>query len=73
MAEGATQPGVNSSKLAALTVPVPPMTRQREFERAYDGVAALRSVNQNALRESTVLFEGLAHRAFRGDDSIFPR
>jgi len=67
MAQGAAQPGVNASKLAAVKVPVPPIALQKQFElfsfRAYSSRQRL----EDSLPIADSLFESVVQRAFRGE------
>lgn len=69
MAEGAAQPGVNASKLGELLVPVPPMSKQREFENVSEQVMAMQGQIEDAIVESDRLFESLVDYAFNGSPS----
>ena len=50
MAEGAAQPGVNSSKLKELEIPLPPLPEQKRIAAILDKAAAIRRKRQQAIQ-----------------------
>ncbi|GMV83795.1 MAG: hypothetical protein AMXMBFR7_49790 [Planctomycetota bacterium] len=61
------QKNINLALLRSLTVPVPPITLQREFARRVAAVEALKTAQRASLAELDALFASLQHRAFRGE------
>jgi type I restriction enzyme S subunit len=66
MAEGAAQPGVNASKLAALLVPIPPLATQEEYAHMHRRVANMRAQFDCVATEAESLFHAVSQRAFAG-------
>ena len=50
MANGAAQPGVNSTKLKELKIPLPPLTEQKRIAAILDKADSLRRKNQQAIQ-----------------------
>lgn len=63
-ATGSTQPGVNSTKLGELKIPVPPLALQEEFARVVARVEGLRRRMAEAERQAEGLFQSLLAEAF---------
>jgi type I restriction enzyme S subunit len=63
-ATGSTQPGVNSTKLGELKVPVPPLSLQEEFAGVVARVESLRGRMGESTRQVEGLFESLLAEAF---------
>jgi type I restriction enzyme S subunit len=63
---GSAQGVINTSTLQAWLIPVPPLTRQREFAQVVEQVETLRAVQREALRQAEHLFASLLHHAFSG-------
>jgi len=55
------------TKISAITIPVPPISLQREFARRITAVEKLKTAQRAALAELDALFASLQHRAFRGE------
>jgi type I restriction enzyme S subunit len=66
MAEGAAQPGVNSSKLKELRLPLPSIEAQRKYKAARQTIAQQKGGLSSSLTSFDRLFASLQHRAFRG-------
>lgn len=63
-ATGSTQPGVNSTKLGELKIPLPPLPLQEEFARAAARVEGLRARQAEAERQAEGLFQSLLAESF---------
>jgi type I restriction enzyme S subunit len=63
-ATGSTQPGVNSTKLGELKVPVPPLSLQEEFAGVVARVESLRGRMGESTRGVEGLFESLLAESF---------
>jgi type I restriction enzyme S subunit len=66
-ARGQIQQHFNVGSLKAASVPVPPLSQQREFASKIGQVNAQRATVQRALAADNELFASLQSRAFRGD------
>jgi type I restriction enzyme S subunit len=55
------------TKIKTVSVPLPPITLQREFARRVTAVEALKTAHRKSLAELDALFAALQHRAFRGE------
>jgi type I restriction enzyme S subunit len=55
------------TKISSITIPVPPISLQREFARRVTAVEKLKTAQRAALAELDALFASLQHRAFRGE------
>lgn len=64
---GAGQPGVNSSKLKELKLPLPILENQLEFENKIDQISLQKEVLNADLLAKDKLFASLQQRAFRGE------
>jgi type I restriction enzyme S subunit len=61
------QPNINAQQYGfELTIPVPPITLQKEFARRARKVEAFTNVEHRATIELDILFASLQHRAFTG-------
>jgi type I restriction enzyme S subunit len=60
-------PILNKSGFSKVTIPVPPISLQREFARRVTAVEALKAAQRASLAELDALFASLQHRAFRGE------
>lgn len=58
---------ISMSKLAAITVPCPPLELQEQFGKRIEAVNALRTAAKRQASEFERLFATLQHRAFRAD------
>lgn len=67
MSVGAAQPGVNSSKLRELVVPLPPISEQFIFTSRIAEIEKRKKWCKSAIALSDALFTSLQHRAFRGE------
>jgi len=63
-ATGSTQPGVNSTKLGELKIPLPPLPLQEEFARVAARVEGLRARQAEAERQAEGLFQSLLALSF---------
>jgi len=63
----ATIAHLTGEKLAAMTVPVPPISLQQRFVASMDGLDVLSASQAKSLAEFNALFASLQHRAFRGE------
>lgn len=63
-ASGAAQPGVNSSKLKELTIPLPPLPEQRRIAAILDQADALRRLRAQALDKLNSLGQAIFHEMF---------
>jgi restriction endonuclease S subunit len=54
-------------RIEKLTVPIPPVSLQREFARRATVVEKLKAAHRASLAELDALFASLQHRAFRGE------
>lgn len=61
------QKNINLALLRNLSVPLPPLSLQREFARRVGAVERLQAAQRSALAELDALFAALQHRAFRGE------
>jgi len=61
------QKNINLAILRGLDVPLPPLTRRREFARRVAAVEELKTAHHASLVEMDALFASLQHRAFRGE------
>ena len=66
-ANGAAQPGVNSTKLKELLLPLPPLSHQEKFKESYNRIASQKTLLEIDLVRHSALFSALQHRAFRGE------
>nr|WP_269813501.1 restriction endonuclease subunit S [Ornithinimicrobium sediminis] len=64
---GSTVPQLNKQDLFPLEVPVPPLSRQREFDRQIEHVGHQRVREQHAQAAVEALFVSIQTRAFRGE------
>ncbi len=55
------------TKIKKVSVPLPPITLQREFARRVTAVERLKTAHRASLAELDALFATLQHRAFRGE------
>ena len=60
------QKNINLAMLRNLSVPVPPITLQREFARRVAAVEKLKKVQRASLAQMDALFASLQYRAFQG-------
>ncbi len=67
MAQGAAQPGVNSTKLKELVLPLPPIELQKKFCDAYREIKNQLVPMYDELAAYGRLFSSLQHRAFQGE------
>ena len=63
----ATIPHLTGVKLKSLIIPVPPLELQKRFTRQIESLQTAKHANENALQESSLLFDSLVSRAFRGE------
>lgn len=63
----AVQFNVNTKEIAALKIPLPPMTLQREFALRVAAVEKLKAAHRASLLEMDALFASLQDRAFKGE------
>lgn len=59
--------GLNFGDVRSFTVPVPPLSLQRDFARRVAAVEKLKAAHRASLAELDALFATLQHRAFRGE------
>lgn len=64
--EGA-RANISLTDLRELSIPLPPITLQREFARRVTAVEALRAAQRASLAGLDALFSSLQHRAFKGE------
>jgi type I restriction enzyme S subunit len=64
---GTAQPQITRQNLQHVTLPIPPITLQREFARRVTAVEKLKTAQRASLAELDALFATLQHRAFRGE------
>lgn len=67
MAQGAAQPGVNSTKLKELVLPLPPIELQKKFCDAYRQIKSQLVPMYDELAAYGRLFSSLQYRAFQGE------
>ena len=63
-AQGAVQPGVNSTKLKELKVPLPPLEDQKRIARILDQADALRRLRQTAITKLNALGQSIFYEMF---------
>lgn len=66
-AVGATQPGINASKLGELIVPVPPLDEQKRIAAILDQADELRRKRQRAIDRLNQLGQAIFHEIFGSD------
>ena len=66
-ARGAAQPTINLTELRQFEIPLPILSRQREYVSRIAIVNKLKSVHEESDEELGNLFASLQHRAFRGE------
>lgn len=64
---GSAQPNFGPSHLKRVTIPVPPVSEQRQFVSQLERLSSATGHVSNALTEADSLFNSLVQRAFRGD------
>ena len=57
---------INTKEMAALALPIPPLTLQQSFATRVEAIESLKATHRAALAESDALFASLQHRAFTG-------
>lgn len=63
----AVQFNVNGKQISSIDIPLPPITKQREFSRIYTKIMNSLSKSENIQESSDNLFNSLLQRAFRGE------
>lgn len=63
----ASMPNISKARLRTLTIGVPPISVQRQFDRRVTAVNAQRALIERALAADDELFASLQSRAFRGE------
>lgn len=58
---------INATEIQKMSIPKPPLDRQRAFVRCLAAVRALRESQRASLAKLDALFASLQHRAFRGE------
>ncbi|WP_146149964.1 restriction endonuclease subunit S [Caballeronia novacaledonica] len=66
VAQGVTMANLNKNIVGSLTIPVPPMERQRLFKAAMNEIGVLKASHGSSLEQADNLFSSLQHRAFTG-------
>ena len=66
-ATGSTVKGIRQSELRQVALPVPPLEVQRQFNQRIGAINRSRNHSRDSLGQIEQLFEGLQHRAFRGE------
>lgn len=61
---GAAQPGVNSTKLKELEIPLPPLDEQKRIAAILDQADALRRLRQRAINRLNTLGQAIFHEMF---------
>ena len=64
---GSASPHINIRDITAFQIPVPPISRQREFAQRISAVNKLKATHSASMSELDALFASLQHRAFRGE------
>jgi type I restriction enzyme S subunit len=65
--DAVNQSSINQTDVRGVQIPLPPLTRQREFATRTDYIADQRAAVQRALAADDELFASLQYRAFRGE------
>ena len=63
----AVQFNINSEQMAAIEVPLPPVSLQEKFAQIVQKHERIRAQQREALRQAEHLFQTILHRAFRGE------
>ncbi len=63
----AGQYNINTEGLAAIPIPIPPLSLQQAFAARVRGIEALKEKHRAHLAQLDTLFASLQHRAFRGE------
>jgi len=66
-ARGAAQPGVNSTVLKSLKIPLPPLADQKRIAKILDQADFIRQLHLTAADKAQELLINLSARAFRGE------
>ena len=58
---------INAKELRSITIPVPPIALQRQYQQRLEAISKMSASFRNAINESEELFLSLSQRAFRGE------
>jgi type I restriction enzyme S subunit len=70
VSSASAQQAIYISHLKKLTIPLPPMELQKEFQNRMELVKKQRALAEEALQKSEILFQSLLQKAFNGELSF---